>query len=290
MLEFLKYIISLSRQQLTILLWKGSKDHAETFLLVPRKLLGGLLASYVVIILVMCLIFYFTPLGTIMFNHQDRALREQVLEIYERVDQLSDSLSASEYQLSEFKQALAEGIDTTFSIRTVDQNLYGADNSFSYGQSFQPEIDPSRGVRGLLSDEIIFSNRMFFDATLEFPLRFPLGGSLTRRFDADNGHYGIDIAAEEGAVVRTFASGVVLFSGFTINYGAVVMIQHQDAYVSVYKHCNSLTIRTGDFIGKGDVIGRVSDSGRFSSGPHLHLELWQNGMALNPEDYFSNFN
>lgn len=290
MLEFLKYIISLSRQQLTILLWKGSKDHAETFLLVPRKLLGGLLASYAAIILVMCLIFYFTPLGTILFNHEDRALREQVVEIYDRVDQLSDSLSASEYQLSEFKSALARGADTTFSITAVDQNLYRADNSYSFARPYRPEIDPSGGVRGLLSDEIIFSNRMFFDASLEFPIRFPLGGSLTRRFDAENGHYGIDIAAEDGEPVRAFASGVVVFSGFTLNYGAVIMIQHQDAFLSVYKHCNSLTTRTGDFIGKGDVIGRVSDSGRFSSGPHLHLELWQDGLALNPEDYFSNFN
>lgn len=290
MLEFLKYIISLSKQQLTILLWEGSRDHAETFLLVPRRLLGWLLASYAVLILVMCLIFYLTPLGTLLFNHEDRALREQVVEIYTRVDQLSDSLAASEYQLSEFKRALAEGIDTTFSITAVDQNLYRSANSYNSGRPYRPEIDPSRGVRGLLSDEIIFSNRMFFDATLEFPLRFPLGGSLTRRFDADNGHYGIDIAAEEGAPVRSFASGVVLFSGFTLNYGAVVMIQHQDAFVSVYKHCNSLTIKPGDFIGKGDVIGRVSDSGRLSSGPHLHLELWQNGLPLNPEDYFSNFN
>lgn len=292
MFEFIKRIVSPDKESLTILMWKRSQqDETETYIVRPRSLLGILAGSYLLLIVVFTLFFYLTPLGTLLFNQDDRAVRQEIVQIYGQVENLRDSLQASEYQLSEFKRVLAEGQDTTFSV--------GVNQASADGFSAQPQergevsriVSTAAGQpRGLLNSEIIYSSRFYFDAIAEFPKRFPLAGSVSRRFEPSSGHYGIDIAAEEGSLVRAFSSGVVLFSGHTINYGSTVVIQHSDDFISIYKHCKSLTKRTGDFISQGDIICKVSDAGLISSGPHLHFELWQQGMPLNPEDYFNNLN
>lgn len=285
-------MLSLSKEPLTLLMWKRSQqDETETYVITPRKLLSLLVGSYLLLIIVLLLFFYVTPLGTLLFNHEDRAMRQQIVEIYAQVEGLRDSLEASEFQLFEFKRVLEESSDTTFSVGPDPEMLAGstagADRNGAAGNLSGTRPDTPRG---LLSNEIIFSSRFYLDAMAEFPKRFPLAGSVTRRFEASTGHYGIDIAAEDGTRVRALSSGVVLFSAHTINYGSVLVIQHADAYVSVYKHCKSLTKRKGDYVSQGDILGKVSDTGLISSGPHLHFELWRQGMPLNPEDYFNNLN
>lgn len=274
-----------------MLMWKRSQqDETETYVVAPRKLLGILAGSYILLIVLLFLFFFITPLGTLLFNYEDRAMRQQIVEIYGQVEGLRDSLEASEFQLAEFKRVLQESSDTTFSVGMQPSDIAGRSSQQITGNASNIIDISGRQPRGLLSEEIIFSSRFYLDAMAEFPKRFPLSGSVSRRFEPSNRHYGIDIAAEEGTLVRSFSSGVVLFSGVTINYGSVVVVQHADAFVSIYKHCKSLTKRKGDFVSQGDIIGQVSDAGLISSGPHLHFELWRQGMPMNPEDYFNNLN
>ncbi len=288
---FISRIISFSKRKLTILLWEGStQENTETYQVVPRKLLGFFVVSHLLVLGLVFLFFFLTPLGTLLFNREDQAMRSQIVEIRERVHQLRDSLYANELQLSNFKRALIEGADTTFVTGFSDQQLdeiYGRQNSRT---SVGGLAGTESYTRGLEPEEIIFSNYHFFAGDLDFPNQFPLSGSLTRKFEPSNRHYGIDIAASEGSPVTAFSDGVVLFSGFTINYGHVVIIKHREGFVSVYKHCKNLAKVTGDFVTRGDVIGFVGDYGLVSSGPHLHFELWQNGIPHNPADYFQNIN
>ena len=72
---------------------------------------------------------------------------------------------------------------------------------------------------------------------------------------------------------------------FTLGY--VIGIQHQNNFISFYKHCSRLLKNTGDVVELGEHIAIIGNSGELSTGPHLHLELWQNGTALNPENYIS---
>ena len=67
--------------------------------------------------------------------------------------------------------------------------------------------------------------------------------------------------------------------------GHTVIVQHPENIISVYMHNASVTKNSNDLIRAGEVIGIVGDSGESSSGPHLHFELWQNGIPINPEGY-----
>ena len=78
-------------------------------------------------------------------------------------------------------------------------------------------------------------------------------------------------------------NGMVVQSDWTWNFGHVVVIQHQEGYLSVYKHLTSTKKKQGDYISRGDVIGTSGDAGLISTGPHLHFELWKDGLPLNPQ-------
>ncbi|HQH40699.1 MAG TPA: M23 family metallopeptidase, partial [Bacteroidales bacterium] len=65
----------------------------------------------------------------------------------------------------------------------------------------------------------------------------------------------------------------------------LLVIQHPNNLVSVYKHNAELLKQTGNMVKAGEVIAIVGNSGEYTSGPHLHFELWHNGIPVNPEEY-----
>jgi len=97
-------------------------------------------------------------------------------------------------------------------------------------------------------------------------------------------HNGVDIANRFGAPVLAASHGIVTFAGEMKDYGHMVEVDHGYGYVTRYGHMSSLTVRLGDEVGDGQVVGRVGSSGR-STGPHLHYEVHRNGHHLNPAKF-----
>ena len=80
--------------------------------------------------------------------------------------------------------------------------------------------------------------------------------------------------------------GTVIFTGWTLETGYVIQLQHSNNIVSVYKHNASLLKSIGDQVRTGEAIAVVGDSGElFTSGPHLHFEIWYKGSPLDPEKH-----
>ncbi len=121
---------------------------------------------------------------------------------------------------------------------------------------------------------------------LQFPVLPPVEGFLTRGFDAKSGHYGVDLAVEEGTVVRAIGSGYVIFADWTQAGGFVIVVQHADGYVSVYKHNQRLLKQVGDRVRDREAIALSGNTGEITTGPHLHFELWRHGLAQDPLNYF----
>ncbi len=97
-------------------------------------------------------------------------------------------------------------------------------------------------------------------------------------------HAGLDFAGREGSDVVAVASGVVTFAGKRSGYGLMVEINHGDGYVTRYGHHESLAVRVGDIVKKGQVIGHMGSTGR-STGPHVHFEVLKNGRHVDPKAY-----
>ena len=110
----------------------------------------------------------------------------------------------------------------------------------------------------------------------------PVGGAVSDGFDLSHGHFGVDIEAAEGVLIHAVDDGTVLISDYTVEHGYVIVIQHRNNRLSVYKHNASLLKEVGSLVQMGDVIASVGNSGTQTTGPHLHFEWWVNGQPIDP--------
>jgi murein DD-endopeptidase MepM/ murein hydrolase activator NlpD len=117
----------------------------------------------------------------------------------------------------------------------------------------------------------------------------PVSGELTAGFNPAKDHYGVDVAAPRNTAVKAASDGVVISSGYTVETGYSIAIQHPNNVVTMYKHNSVLLKKAGSAVKAGEAIAIIGNSGETSSGPHLHFELWYKGRAVNPNDYI-NFN
>jgi murein DD-endopeptidase MepM/ murein hydrolase activator NlpD len=114
----------------------------------------------------------------------------------------------------------------------------------------------------------------------------PVRGMVSAQFNHRNKHYGIDIVAGPKALVASTLDGVVVFTGWTMETGFVIQVQHPNNLISIYKHNARLLKEAGDNVRAGEPISMIGDSGEiYTSGPHLHFELWYNGEPVDPESY-----
>lgn len=114
----------------------------------------------------------------------------------------------------------------------------------------------------------------------------PVKGIISARFDLRTKHYGTDIVTKPKSTVSAVLDGTVILTGWTMETGYVIQIQHPNNIVSVYKHNASLLKETGDLVRAGEPVSIIGDSGElYTSGPHLHFELWYKGNPLDPEKH-----
>lgn len=113
----------------------------------------------------------------------------------------------------------------------------------------------------------------------------PLKGVVTNSFDSSSDHFGVDMVSEPNSRISAVLDGTVIFSGWTLETGYVVSIQHEADLVSMYKHNSELLKSAGERVSAGDAVAIIGNSGELSTGPHLHFELWHEGVPLNPEQY-----
>ncbi|RMG27856.1 MAG: hypothetical protein D6730_06260 [Bacteroidetes bacterium] len=113
----------------------------------------------------------------------------------------------------------------------------------------------------------------------------PLKGEKRLGFDPEKKHYGVDIVADEKAVIHAAADGFVVVSEFSDESGLMITIQSADNVLTIYKHNSRLLKQVGDYVYAGEPIAVIGNSGENTSGPHLHFELWHNGQAIDPINY-----
>ena len=101
---------------------------------------------------------------------------------------------------------------------------------------------------------------------------------------ASTNHKGMDFAAPTGTPIYAAASGTVTSASYSGNAGNMIVINHGNGLQTYYMHCNSMYVRAGQTVSKGQNIGAVGSTGN-SSGPHLHFQVMQNGTPVNPRNY-----
>lgn len=116
------------------------------------------------------------------------------------------------------------------------------------------------------------------------PFSWPVGGAITSKYGwrKRRMHDGIDIAARTGTPVNSARSGHVLYAGNKIKgYGNLVIVKHADSFSTVYAHLSKIDVKKGQFVSRGQRVGRVGRTGR-ATAPHLHFEVRNSRVPVDP--------
>ena len=111
----------------------------------------------------------------------------------------------------------------------------------------------------------------------------PVEGRVSAGWNPGLDHWGVDIVAPEDSPVKAVGDGTVIFAGFTTGGGHTLLVQHPGDRVSVYMHNSRLEVGSGDRVRQGEMVAVIGNSGDHSSGPHLHFEWWESGVAIDPQ-------
>ena len=112
---------------------------------------------------------------------------------------------------------------------------------------------------------------------------------MSRNFDPNKGHFGIDYVLKRGTPIHASSGGYVIFSDYTVKDGHMLIISNPNNYITIYKHCSILLKRVRETVSTGEIIALSGNSGLITTGPHLHFEIWKEGRPINPKKIFLNY-
>jgi len=118
-----------------------------------------------------------------------------------------------------------------------------------------------------------------------FVLFPPAKGAISEPYNLKEKHYAVDLIVPKDTPVKATADGIVIFAEWTAETGYVIILEHSQGLISVYKHNGSLTKGQGDLVKAGEVIATSGNTGDLTTGPHLHFELWNDGYPINPTNF-----
>ena len=257
----------------------------RAYLLSGRRIASILSGAVFSVVIITYTIIAYTPLTEVLIpGYIAEQFREDVTFTRQQTDSALITLSIHEKYLAHLKSILKGEIPS--------ENIENDDSL----QNVEVVIIPDAG-----DDDLAFRNRI--EEMDRFNLKRgqpetggvigfgfqPIKGAITSGFDLSHGHIGVDMESEEGVLVHSVDDGTVLISDFTVEHGYVLVIQHKNDRLSIYKHNSSLLKEVGDVVRMGDVIAAVGNSGTETSGPHLHFEWWVNGQPIDPSPWLNNF-
>ena len=236
------------------------------------------------LIAVTALIIITTPIRNYLPGYLDVEVRKEIVENALRADSLERMVAIHELYLSNVAGILS-GTLPLDSIRQID-SLATNDENYEIPRSPSEEAfvkefaeEEKYNLTVLADPEKVPTDGVFFYK--------PVNGTVSAHYEAAIRHYGVDLVAKERESVLATLDGTVVYAGFDSNQGNVIQLQHKNGFISVYKHNALLLKEVGDIVQAGEAIALVGNTGKLSTGPHLHFALWYKGNPVNPEEYIA---
>ena len=227
------------------------------------------------------LLIAFTPLREYIPGYSSTKLKKQATELTYKTDSLVTVLDYTNRYLDNVRLVLKGDIENNGINRDSLMEQFKIDPS-------SVDLTPIREDSMLRAEVALEDKYNLFESSTQsgsIVLFSPVSGTISEPYDAEKKHYAIDLVAPRDMPVKSVAHGTVVFSEWTAETGYVIIVKHENDLISVYKHNGSLTKSQGDIVRAGEVIASVGNTGEFTTGPHLHFELWSKGSPVDPEDY-----
>ncbi len=222
-----------------------------------------------------------TPLKEYIQGYSSSELQKETTDLVYKVDSLNQALSVNDLYIENIQQVLKGEIKRV---------TFNKDSVLRQFQIDEIDFAPSP-VDSVFREEVEQMDRfsVFQQAKKNADIVFstPIKGQITQQYDDQEKHFAVDIAVDQDTPVKAVADGTVIFRGFTADTGYVIVIEHGQGFTSIYKHNSSIFKEQGELVKSGEVIASAGSTGTFSTGAHLHFELWNDGYPVNPTNYIN---
>ena len=223
-----------------------------------------------------------TPLRYYLPDYAEEVrVRKMAINAAVKADSMEFALAQRDAYIESIRMLIEGRIDTT-----ADSSLFKVVDPLEV--NYTRSLEDSLLRKEIEREDLVNLNPNFNrDKKSTYILFPPISGTVMDRFNAQRNHYGVDVAAPKDASIKAIDDGTVVLAAYTAETGYILQIQHDNDLISVYKHNSSLLKKEGEKVRAGEAVAIIGETGEYSSGPHLHFEMWRNGVALNPETFFS---
>jgi murein DD-endopeptidase MepM/ murein hydrolase activator NlpD len=270
------FISKLLTKYRLVVLNDSTYEEKTSFKISRLKVFSVLSAIMFVIVLITSGILFFTPIREYIPGYSSTSLQKQANLLSYKTDSLRQIVFLNDQYINSLKKVLTGDLETI---------KYSADSTVYKEVLDLQIIEKSREdsiLRQLVDNEDKYNlgnsnkNKDFYLLTT------PIKGAISQNYSIADDHLAIDISVDTGTPVKAVSNGRVLLSEWTTQTGYVLIIDHGNDLVSVYKHNSKLLKSQGEIVKQGEIIAMSGNSGVLTSGPHLHFELWSEGFSIDP--------
>ncbi len=232
------------------------------------------------LILATSILIAFTPLREYIPGYSSVTLKKNAAQLAYKTDSLQQVIKINELYFSSIKKVLKGDVSSV---------NFNKDSIIEAAKIDLTVIDINTSKEdSLLREKVSLEdkyNPLINNSEINFVLFPPVKGTISQDFNAKEKHYAIDVVTSKDAPVKSAADGTVIFSEWTTQTGYVIIIEHSNNLISVYKHNSQLTREQGSLVKAGEVIATAGNTGELSTGAHLHFELWSDGYPIDPTNF-----
>ena len=268
-----------------------SYREVSTYNLTPLNIYVALSAAIFLIAVAVFFLISYTPLRQYIPGYGDIVQRREMNEMEDMISAMSDQLD-----------------DQALYIENLNRNIHGevvtsadVEQNSSTSDSVSAQAIPLSEAEIRLRKEMSLARvgdasqagsvaGVPSPGSSDVPLAqvflvTPVNGEISAGYNPAENHFGVDILAPQKTPIKAVRDGVVFISEFTSSNGNVIGVQHDNNLMTFYKHNSQLLKKVGERVKAGEVVAIIGNTGRLSSGPHLHFELWHEGEVVDPTEY-----
>jgi murein DD-endopeptidase MepM/ murein hydrolase activator NlpD len=261
-----------------------------TFRLSRLNVFTALGSLTIILIFLTSYLIAFTPLREYIPGYTSVDIQKKLYKLQKKTDSIEKDLIKKEFFFRNLKDII-NGKDLTSDVPLSNKDVLHKYSNIKIKRSVEDsmlrlEIDNQGkyNIYRMDNSENTFLKRTSIGGVLFFS---PLKGIITNEFNPIQNHYGVDIVSKQNEAIKAVLDGTVILSNWTLETGYVIIIQHPQNIVSVYKHNSAVLKKAGEIVKAGEPIAILGETGEMSTGPHLHFEIWYNGTPVNPKDFIT---
>jgi len=241
-----------------------------------------LLSSMVILAMtLMVVVIFFTPLKHLVPGYGEPSQHPEYIKLTKKMATLESELQSYKLYYENFNRLISLSDSTAASSRKYTPKVRPTEKDTALEAT---KVNEDRAFKLETPVNTSPKSKMLNPADYRY-LMPPISGVVSSYFDPEKDHLGIDILAPHDTPVKAIWDGHVIMADWTLETGYTIGIQHSDDMVSFYKHNASLLKKNGAFVRAGEAIAIIGNTGKLTTGPHLHFELWLQGKPVDPTNY-----